>query len=484
MHVSKYARCFDIDDRHSLLLSSLTGAADMLDVKSRNAWDDLVTSGGKAVDQSFVSTLQERGYIFPSQQTEDQLFTDLENAFHLAHRNGLLRLAICPTYQCNLACKYCYEGQLPQTSNAALAEEDVLRLFQAIDSTYSERSQRVSIELTGGEPLLPKNKAVVERIFAESVRRGHFVGIVSNGVCLASHFADLLLQYSKNISFVQLTLDGPPDIHDVRRVFASGAGTSEHVTASVDFLVAHKIPVRLRVNIDSSNVSHLPRLAEIISRRGWLENDCLGCDVAPVLDHRGDSKYPYLTPEPELMKEVSRLRSCDSRVRKVFRFRLFRVLQHISSVLEGGEGFPSPCFQYCEANSPNFFVFGSEGFIYACGEAVGNPELAIGQFLPDHEIWPERERLWRGRSVASIPECRDCSIAGLCGGGCTFAALARHGSPNVGICSDADELLESYCRTLTPADLVTQEQPDQPALAQPATRDRNKTEIAANINSR
>ena len=130
MHVSKYARCFDIDDQHSLLLSSLTGAADILDVKSKDAWFNLVTSNGKAVDQAFISTLQERGYLFPSQETEVQLFADLESAFHLARKSELLRLAICPTYQCNLACKYCYEGQLPQTSNATLTEENVLRLFQ------------------------------------------------------------------------------------------------------------------------------------------------------------------------------------------------------------------------------------------------------------------------------------------------------------------------------------------------------------------
>lgn len=457
MYASKYARCFDIDDQQSLLVSSLTGAVDVLDANGRSAWLNLATNSGKTLDEALISVLQERGYAFSSPEMEAELLRDLENAFHSARKSEALRLAICPTYQCNLACKYCYEGELPQTSSTALVEEDVLQLFQVFDDIYSKRSQRVSIELTGGEPLLPKNKAVIERIFTESVKRGYSVGIVSNGVCLASHFADLFLQYAKQISFVQLTLDGAPDIHDLRRVFPNGTGTFEYITNSVDFLVAHSIPVRLRVNIDSSNVSHLARLAEIILQRGWLTNGCLGCDVAPVLDHRGDSKYPYLTPEPELMKEVSHLTSCDSRVRRVFHFRLFRVLQHISSVLEGDKGFPSPCFQYCEANSPNFFVFGSDGFIYPCGEAIGNPELAIGRFLPDHEIWPEKEQIWRGRSIASIPACRDCSIAGFCGGGCTFSALARYGSPNVGICSNAGELLEDYCRTLAQADIITEE---------------------------
>lgn len=458
MHISKYVSCFDIDGPHSLLLSSLTGAADILDATSKKAWLDLTADNGSTPDQAFISGLLERGYVFPSQEAEAQLFARLVSAFHQARSSEVLRLAVCPTYQCNLACKYCYEGQLPQTSRAALTEKDVLHLFQVIDQAYGARKQRVSVELTGGEPLLPKNKAAVGRIFEESARRGYHIGAVSNGVCLASHFADLLLQYSTQVSFVQVTLDGPPDIHNARRTFANGGGTFDQVTASIDFLVDHNIPTRLRVNIDAANISQLSLLAEIVLQKGWLANGCLECDIAPVLDHRGYSAYAHLTPEPELMKRVWRIRSQDPRVQEVFRFRLFRVLQHVSGIIEEGRGFPSPCVQYCEANSPNFFIFGADGLIYACGEAVGNPEFAIGRFLPNYEIWPDKEQLWRGRSIASVPCCTDCSIAGLCGGGCTFSSLVRYGSPNVGICNGAMELLKSYCRTLAQAGIVDEDE--------------------------
>lgn len=448
MHISKYVSRFDIDGRHSLLISSLTGAADILDETNKKAWLDLAANSGSVPEQSFVATLTERGYVFPSEEMEANLFANMVSAFHEARKNEVLRLAVCPTFQCNLACKYCYEGQLPQTSTDALTEQDVLHLFRVIDCVYGGRKQRVSVELTGGEPLLPRNKAAVGRIFEESVKRDYHVGAVSNGVCLASHFADLFLQYPRHISFIQVTLDGPPDIHNKRRVFRNGDGTFDQVAASIEFLVANKIPTRLRVNIDSSNVPHLSRFARIILQRGWLANGCLECDIAPVLDHRGQSRYAHLTPESELMKKVWDICSQDPHVREVFRFRLFRVLQHVSGIVEEGKGFPSPCVQYCEANSPNFFVFGADGFIYACGEAVGNPQFAIGRFLPEYEIWPDKEHLWRGRDIASVSSCKECSIAGLCGGGCTFSAMVRHGSPNAGICSGAQNLLQGYCRTL------------------------------------
>lgn len=455
MYISKYACYFDIDDRHGLIISSLTGAVDLLDSNGKDAWFTLAQDSGKRIDKAFMSRLQERGYVFPSQRDETQLFMALENSFHSANNNGTRRLAMCPTYQCNLACKYCYERELPQTSGAVLTEGNIQHLFQIIDHSYNQAGKHISIELTGGEPLLPKNEAIIERVLFESAGRGHSIGIVTNGVCLASHFTELLLQYSKHISFVQVTLDGPPHIHNARRVFANGGGTFEHIVTSIDFLVAHRFPVRLRTNVDSQNVSHLSQLAEIVTTRGWITDGCLQCDLAPVLDHRGSSKYPYIISEAALVKDILYLREHDSRVGSIFRCHIFRILQHVFSIVEGARGFPSPCFQYCEANSPDFCVFGADGLIYACGEAIGNPELAIGQFLPDYEVWPEREQLWRGRSIASIPACRECSIAGFCGGGCTFSAITQHGSPNVGICNGADEVLESYCRTLAQADMVS-----------------------------
>jgi radical SAM protein with 4Fe4S-binding SPASM domain len=47
-----------------------------------------------------------------------------------------------------------------------------------------------------------------------------------------------------------------------------------------------------------------------------------------------------------------------------------------------------------------------------------------------------------------MPECRECNIAGFCGGGCTFSAFIQHGSPNVGMCGQAREVLQYYCRKL------------------------------------
>jgi len=450
MHVSKYIIYQDLDEDHALIASSLTGAIDLLDPRGKAAWLAL-SAHNKAdgLDKKFMARLRKRGYIYNSTEEEAKLFNELATAFRSSQLNYPLRFAICPTYQCNLACKYCYEGELPQVSTLTLGERDVEALFRSIDCVSSSRSeQKAGTELTGGEPLLPRNRTLIEQIFIEASKRGHSIGVVSNGVCLASHFADLFLSYSKSISFVQVTLDGPREIHDSRRPFKGGQGTFEAISTTIDFLLEHELPVRLRINIDAQNIPYLSELFAFIRSKGWVGKHSLQYHLAPVLDHRSDTDYPYLLTEVELLSATEQLGWLDSNLDGIYQSHLFRVLQHVSSVIEGGNGFPSPCFQYCEANSPNFFVFGADGLIYPCGEAIGNPELAIGRFLPAHELWPEKEQLWRTRSIASIPECYECNIAGFCGGGCTFAAFVQHGSPNVGICGQAHEVLRYYCQKL------------------------------------
>jgi len=55
-----------------------------------------------------------------------------------------------------------------------------------------------------------------------------------------------------------VTLDGPPEIHDRRRVLHNGLGTFARVAAGIDALLAAQIPVNLRVVVDRENLPTLP----------------------------------------------------------------------------------------------------------------------------------------------------------------------------------------------------------------------------------
>jgi uncharacterized protein len=248
---------------------------------------------------------------------------------------------------------------------------------------------------------------------------------------------------------VQITLDGPQAVHDARRCALDGRGSYEEVIRAVELCFELGVEVNLRVNLDAHNLAALTDLAGLLSERGWTDRPGFRCQLAPVTDHLGTSRYPHTMREDELVAPVMEFRRNHPDLADVFEFQLFRVLHHLMCVIEGkGSEKTPPRFHYCEADRGDLFCFGPDGLIYLCPESAGNPKNSIGRYDPQYQLWPTALSEWRERNVLSLPECRECSIATFCGGGCGYAALHRYGSPLHGVCAGAPEIFGSYVAML------------------------------------
>ena len=86
---------------------------------------------------------------------------------------------------------------------------------------------------------------------------------------------------------------------------------------------------------------------------------------------------------------------------------MFRVLNHVTSVLEGKRAGAHvlPTFTFCEATEGSIFVFGADGAIYACPDAIIDSKWAVGRYAPEFHLDEEKAGLWR-RDVFSIAHCR------------------------------------------------------------------------------
>jgi len=105
-----------------------------------------------------------------------------------------------------------------------------------------------------------------------------------------------------------------------------------------------------------------------------------------------------------------------------------------------------PNFYYCEATSTGLYVFGADGLLYPCGEAAGNPSFSIGRFLPTLKINEEKFSCWQDHSIVKIPECHECSIALLCGGGggCRYEAMRISEKSRKALCDTRKKQVEKY----------------------------------------
>ena len=441
MKVGRRVLPYRISDELILLINTLTGAIDIITPDILHYLENINSTKSSPIDDLTRERLKRRGYVFEDIEDEARWLPYIEDAY--AKNEKRLSFVVCPTYGCNLRCTYCFEGDLTSDSQNFMSIEDVEMMFKAIDKlsdAYKNRSR--SIELFGGEPLLPANKEIVHRVLEEAQKRALPVGIVTNGVFI-EHYTDMFNKHKELISSVQVTIDGPERVHDLRRKSSAGKGSFDKVCDAIDTLLRMKINVRARTNIDTQSLGCLHELFEHIKAKHWNESPHFACILAPVEDHTCKRTYEFFLPQHMLVEQVLKTLKLTPELGDLFQLNMFRTLRHINSVVsESGKTFP--LLYYCEANNFEQAVFGPDGFIYACTEGMGNPEMAIGEFRPELKIDEEAINTWTGRSVLTIDKCKECDIALLCGGGCAYSALAVNGDINKPVCNNARETIYAY----------------------------------------
>lgn len=429
----------------SMVVNGVSGAVDLLSTEfaqrlQRLRGQELPAEARESFEGPW-DDLEERGYLYASPQAEDERLQDIRARIARV-RAPLTKFVLCPTYSCNLACTYCYEGDLtrksgvvsPQQLEAAMAAIDQLKERPEVDQYL--------YELFGGEPLLPLTRPAVAIILEALSRQGDTLAIVTNGTHVED-FLPLFLKYPQTIESLQITLDGPRSTHDQRRIYRNGDGSFDLIVQGIDRLLQEGFMVRLRINVDRENLPQLPTLFTFIERREWNQYRNFSCDVAPVtyhtqeVDHEGvlseDQVIGILVDEmPEILKE-----------RPYCHMGMFRVLNHVTSVLEPRRSKLKvlPSFSYCEATEASVYVFGTDGAIYTCPDSIIDRKWAVGEYWPELRLDEDKIDLWR-RDIFSVPKCRECEIATFCGGGCALVPMDQ-GSDEP-FCNGAHEALHTY----------------------------------------
>lgn len=65
-----------------------------------------------------------------------------------------MEITIWLTYMCNLACTYCYEGNIKRTQSMSMETADRVMEFITYKINSLEKKEKINIVLYGGEPLL------------------------------------------------------------------------------------------------------------------------------------------------------------------------------------------------------------------------------------------------------------------------------------------------------------------------------------------
>lgn len=196
-----------------MLIHGYTGA---IDIATENLLKKIQSvASGMDLSPETVEVLLKRGYITTKTQEEEYAYV-ARMAKALYQKSEILNtnFTFVVTYNCNFRCPYCFERRESKDGahQIVFTQEMVDKVYNAMDIIQPRKLLRKNvITLYGGEPLLAENKEIVTYIIAEGQKRGYKFSIITNGYDLDS-FLDVLS--SDNIEEMQITIDGPKEIHN------------------------------------------------------------------------------------------------------------------------------------------------------------------------------------------------------------------------------------------------------------------------------
>ncbi len=395
-----------------------------------------------------LEVLKKRGYLTTMTVDEESgyLARTVKKMHQIAARKAP-QYIFMPTYNCNLRCSYCFQDHMRSDPSykhllRIIKPEVVDRIFAAMPTLEEPHGIQPGMQVTrnigffGGEPLLAENRPMIEYIMVKARSLGPTrFWAVSNATELDA-YEDIL--EPEGISEIQITMDGPPEEHDKRRIYADGSGSFERIARNLDLCLDRGVAVSLRMNIDRMNVDQLPALADTIVDRGWHERPGFSAYTAPITNAEQSITLTQLQSRYfsswELDQAIDELRDRFPNMRYIGRPD-DGLVGRVRRMFDQRSNMPDLRTSFCGAHT-SMYIFDAFGDMYACWERTGDEKIRIGRVLDGGEVEMNQglTRMWRTRTPASNPTCRKCRYAMHCGGGCAVLAEGRNGKIHSNYC--------------------------------------------------
>lgn len=432
MKASKYNFVFENKDeeyKDVVLYNSRTGALAVLQPNNYKQYTNLINNKG-TIDEVFKKQLFDCGFIV------DDLFDEIEcirtNIYRSRFDSNRLALTIAPTMACNFRCVYCYEkGQYKSSKMSIETADNIIEYIRE----QAERLEVLNVAWYGGEPLLAMDiisymsKNILDICKKYNIK--YECTAVTNGYFLTPEIAKQMKEYG--VEKIQVTLDGPQEIHDKRRPLANGKGTFDVILENVK--QAKKIiPICIRINTDFQNWKNLDEVVGQIKEDNELNDDItiyLGL-VTPTNDKYDNEKC--------MSDEI------------YSNFNLQFMVHHNIPITYI---YPTPKGNYCTADRNNSWVIDVDGYLYKCWSDIGIKERCVGCINNEIAITPNCKLLndYMLYDPTNDKKCEDCLYLPICLGGCPQNRISLFN-----ICEQYKYNLEEYIKECTKIMLKSQKE--------------------------
>jgi uncharacterized protein len=303
--------------------------------------------------------------------------------------NRRLELIVMPTEQCNFRCTYCYEDfRLGRMSS------DTVEGIRALISNRIDKLDQLYISWFGGEPLAAADimldlSSHAATLAGKHPKMGYRAGITTNGYLLSRQLLDQMA--AARILDFQITLDGPMEIHNQRRLRADGSGSFEKIWNNLLLLKAspHPFKILIRIHFDRDTVDCLDPLIQDLRCKLLSDHRFQVCFKRLLrMGGPNDNRLNVLTESEANEKKQTLMRKLNG--------------DHV----QDEEPF------ICYAAKPNALVIRADGTLAKCTVALNDPRNRVGVISRDGtvEVDMGRYRPWLAGFVPLDLEVLACPL--------------------------------------------------------------------------
>jgi uncharacterized protein len=413
--VSRYDILVALADGSALLFNSRSRSLVLLSPDEVALYRTLAAGGAFAAkdvsDRLFLQALVGGGHFVGAAGDElAQVRRDYEAVRAAKHS---LTLTIAPTMACNFACGYCFQGlNKPSSKMSAEVEKDIIAFVKAKSELKS-----LNVVWYGGEPLMGK-----ESIFrlsdiliahCDKHKIAYSAGIVSNSYLLSVEVAAQL--YSRRVKWVQVTIDGDRETHDVMRPLVSGRGSFDRIIDNIEAtLDATPLSFNIRVNVGRRNIDQVSTLLDGFVAKKFAQRGGFNVYFAPIeaSTPESGSAFEEKLERAEFNRKVLAL---EEKARKLG--------------LAGTVSPPGGFSGMCVAASNGGYVISGNGDVHKCWETAHDATKRVGTiFEPDKLGDSVNASVWQQWSPFDNATCTSCKILPMCGGHCAHRFI--YGGPD------------------------------------------------------
>lgn len=410
--LSRYTVIFRTEKGEAILHNSFMGAIACIPSKKFSEIEGLLYQEfpEEHLDNDSLKDLCDNGFFFPS-HIDEQKFVD--QVLQRESNSGNFDLILLPHENCNFRCSYCYESH-----KGGAMEPSVIQGLKNLVRNKASQCRSLDVRWFGGEPLLALN--IIDELsnsFMESCDHNgidYRSQITTNGYLLTPKVLDFLLK--RKVKYFQITLDGPPKIHDRCRKLAGGGETFARIFENLLAMQKTEADFSVSVRVNFTEES-LPEMQEFFS----MMSENIGGDPRFGLYFRPVGKYGGPNDDEIKVCEPSYARLIEMDLSQQY-----LEMGYLDSVLRKSLQSHG---QVCYASRESSLVVGADGKLYKCSVAFEDPENHVGYLMEngDLQINEERFALWVSKKEAD--KCVSCPVVPLCQGKYCPRYAIREGKP-------------------------------------------------------